>query len=108
VLEKIRRGDRDVSVSVPDTDRWRDHTPVLVDDIASTARTMMGAASHVLQAGLAKPVCVAVHPVFADNAYAELQALGVGQIVSCNTIAHASNAVDLVPALAVAVQAMIN
>jgi hypothetical protein len=32
----------------------------------------------------------------------------VGQIVSCNTIAHASNAVDLVPALAVAVQAMIN
>lgn len=108
VLEKIRRGDRDVSVSVPDTDRWRDHTPVLVDDIASTARTMMGAASHVLQAGLAKPVCVAVHPVFADNAYAELQALGVGQIVSCNTIAHASNAIDLVPALAVAVQAMIN
>jgi len=108
VLEKIRRGDRDVSVSVPDTDRWRDHTPVLVDDIASTARTMMSAAEHVLKSGLAKPVCVAVHPVFADNAFAELQAMGVGQIVSCNTIVHHSNAIDLVPALAPAVRAMIN
>lgn len=108
VLQKIRRGDRDVSVSVPDTARWRDHTPVLVDDIASTARTMMSAAGHVLQAGLARPVCVAVHPVFADNAYAELQDMGVGQVISCNTIAHPSNAIDLVPALAPAVRAMIN
>lgn len=27
-------------VSVPDVERWRDHTPVLVDDIVSTGRTM--------------------------------------------------------------------
>jgi ribose-phosphate pyrophosphokinase len=108
VLEKIRRGDRDVSVSVPDTQRWRDHTPVLVDDIASTARTMMSAAGHVLQSGLAKPICVAVHAVFADQAYEELKAMGVGQIVSCNTIIHHSNAIDIVPALAPAVRAMIN
>ncbi|MGO4380803.1 ribose-phosphate pyrophosphokinase [Pseudoduganella sp. RAF53_2] len=108
VLEKIRRGDRDVSVSVPDTDKWRDHTPVLVDDIASTARTMMSAASHILNAGLAKPVCIAVHAVFADNAHAELRDMGVGEIVSCNTITHASNRIDLLPALAPVVAAMIN
>jgi ribose-phosphate pyrophosphokinase len=104
----VRRGDRDVSVSVPDTSRWHDHTPVLVDDIASTARTMMSAAEHVLKTGLPRPVCVAVHPVFADNAYDELAAMGVGRIISCNTIAHHSNAIDLVPALAPAVRAMIN
>ena len=38
VLAKTRSGDREVTVSVPDVARWRDHTPVLVDDIISTAR----------------------------------------------------------------------
>ena len=41
VLEKTRRGDRDVAVSVLQVERWTNHTPVLVDDIVSTARTMM-------------------------------------------------------------------
>lgn len=40
VLDKTCRGDRDVEVSIPHVDRWRDRTPVLVDDIISTARTM--------------------------------------------------------------------
>jgi len=41
VLQKIRMGDRDVEVSVPDVQAWRNHTPVLVDDIISTGRTMI-------------------------------------------------------------------
>jgi ribose-phosphate pyrophosphokinase len=103
VLEKIRRGDRDVSVSIPDPGALRDRTPVLVDDIISTARTMMAAAHHLAGRGLAPPVCVGVHAVFAGTAYADLAAAGVARVVTCNTIAHESNAIDVSGPLAEAV-----
>ncbi len=95
VLEKVRRGDHDVEVSVPDTDRWLHHTPVIVDDIASTARTMIAAVGHVRRAGLPPPVCVAVHPLFAGSAFEDLQAAGVARTASCDTVPHSSNAIPV-------------
>jgi ribose-phosphate pyrophosphokinase len=74
VLTKTRRSDRDVSVSVPDVERWRGHTPVLVDDIISTARTMIETVQRVRECGLAAPVCIGVHAIFAQDALAELRA----------------------------------
>ena len=100
VLQKIRRGDRDVEVSVPDVERWRSHTPVLVDDIISTARTMIETVRHLARAGLPRPICVGVHAVFADGAYEQLLAAGAERVVTCNTIAHPSNAIDVVALLA--------
>jgi ribose-phosphate pyrophosphokinase len=104
VLEKVRRGDRDVSVSVPAVERWRDHTPVLVDDIVSTARTMIEAVGHLRRAALPAPVCVAVHAVFAGGAYGELLATGARSVVSCDTIAHPSNAIALAGDVASAIR----
>lgn len=95
VLEKIRRGDRDVEVSVPETDRWRGYTPVLADDIISTARTMMETVGHLRRAGLAKPVCIGIHAIFADRAEEELRDAGALRVVTCNTISHPSNGIDL-------------
>lgn len=103
VIEKIRRGDRDVQVSVPDVERWRDHTPVPVDDIIPTARTMIETVGHLLRAGLAAPVCVGVHGVFADDAYDQLLAAGAARIVTTNTIPHPSNGIDLTGQLAAAI-----
>ena len=107
VLEKKRRGDRDVEISMPDVGRWPSHTPVLVDDIVSTARTMIVTVRQLIQAGTRAPVCVAVHPVFADNAYDDLAAAGASRIVSCNTIVHASNGIDLTAILGDAVRMII-
>jgi ribose-phosphate pyrophosphokinase len=103
VLEKVRRGDRDVSVSVPDVDRWRGHTPVLVDDIVSTAKTMIETVGHLRRLALPAPVCIAVHAVFATGAYGELLATGAERVVSCDTIPHPSNEISLVDDLAAAV-----
>lgn len=100
VLDKTRHGDRDVEISVPDVERWRFHTPVLVDDIVSTAHTMIETTKHLLRAGLAAPVCVAVHPVFAQTAFEDLRAAHVSDIVSCDTIWHPSNRIPLAPAIA--------
>ena len=103
VLEKIRRGDRDVEVSVPDVHRWRNHTPVLVDDIISTARTMIETVGHLRRTALMAPVCIGVHGVFAGGAFDQLLAAGAARVVTSSSIPHPSNAIDLTPLLAEAV-----
>ena len=95
VLTKTRRGDKDVEVSVPDVDKFKSHTPVLVDDIISTARTMIAAVKHLQDAGMKSPVCIGVHAVFAGDGYEILKESGAGRIVTCNTIYHETNAIDL-------------
>jgi ribose-phosphate pyrophosphokinase len=65
VLEKTRRGDRDVSITSPDGP-WNGHTPVVIDDIVSTGRTMIEATRQLRAAGSAPPMCVGIHAVFAD------------------------------------------
>ncbi len=95
VLQKIRRGDRDVEVSVPDIELHRSRTPVLVDDIISTAHTMIETVGQLKRAGLAPPVCVGVHAVFAGSAYRDLRAAGATRVVTCNTIEHETNAIDV-------------
>ena len=95
VLEKTRFGDEDVRVTVPQVELYQQHTPVLVDDIISTARTMIETVQHILKAGMRPPVCIGVHAVFAGNAYENLLASGVGQVITCNTIPHPSNGIDI-------------
>lgn len=106
VLAKKRHGDRDVEITVPNLGKPTDRTPVLVDDIVSTARTMIVATRHVIQAGHRPPVCVGVHAIFAGSAYEELKNAGAAQIVTCNTIPHPTNAIDVHPAFAHAVLEM--
>jgi len=96
VLSKERFGDRDVRVSVPDLSRWAGHTPVLVDDIVSSARTMIEACRHMVAAGLPRPVCVAVHALFAGDAFQSLRQVA-GRIVTTNTVPHETNAIDIAP-----------
>jgi ribose-phosphate pyrophosphokinase len=100
VLEKVRRGDRDVSVSQPDVERWREHTPVLVDDIISTARTMIETVEQLKRVSMPAPTCVGIHAVFADRAHDDLLAAGAARIATCDTITHASNAIAVADAIA--------
>ena len=95
VLQKVRHGDRDVEVSVPDVEKYKESTPVLVDDIISTARTMIETTEHLKNAGMKPPICVGIHAVFSGNAYQDLLDSGVEKIVTCNTIPHSSNGIDL-------------
>ncbi|MEO3429588.1 ribose-phosphate pyrophosphokinase [Pelagibius sp. CAU 1746] len=100
VLEKVRHGDRDVEISIPHVERWSGYTPVLVDDIVSSGRTLIETLGHLRRAGLAPAVCVAVHGIFAGAAYRELLAAGASRVVTTNTLCHESNEIDVVPLLA--------
>ena len=93
-------------MSVPDVQRWRDRTPVLVDDIVSTARTMIETVRHLRHAGMKPPVCVAIHAVFSGSAYEDLRAAGVARVVTANTVVHPSNEIDVASLLADGVREM--
>lgn len=103
VLHKERTGDRSVSVSAPSLDTLKGRTPVLVDDIASSGRTMIEATRQLLVNGAAAPACVVIHPLFAAGAYEQLLAAGARTVVSTDSIPHPSNAILLAPLLAPAI-----
>ena len=95
VLDKVRHGDRDVEVSMPASAPVRGRTPVLIDDIISTGRTMLATIAHLRHLGTAAPVCVGIHAVCADGAHQRLLAAGAARVVTCSTIAHPSNGIDV-------------
>ena len=95
VLEKIRHSDRDVSVSVPEIEKWRGLQPVLFDDIISTGKTMIETIKHLKNAGMKSPVCIGIHGIFADEACQSLLDADVDRVVTTNTINHPSNAIDV-------------
>ncbi len=104
IFDKERFGDRNVAVSANPVEQWRDRTPVVVDDIIASGRTMAMAVRALRDAGLAPPVCIGVHAIFAGDAQAFLQAAGPARLVTCDTIAHPTNAIPLAPALGEAVR----
>ena len=104
VLGKTRRGDADVAIAAPDSiAAFAGRTPVLVDDIIATGTTLATAVRLLRARGFAAPVCVGVHAVFVGDASASLRAAGADRIVTCDTLAHPSNAIRLIDRLARAV-----
>jgi ribose-phosphate pyrophosphokinase len=99
VLRKVRHGDRVVDVSVPDIDAHRTRTPVVVDDIVSSAQTMIETVKRLVAAGLRAPVCVGVHALFTEQAEQALRDAGAAQIVTTTSVSHATNRIDIVPLL---------
>ncbi len=99
VMKKTRRGDRAVDVSMPDVGAFRTQTPVVVDDIVSSAQTMVAAVRQLVAAGLRSPICVGVHALFSAQAEKALRLAGAAQIVTTTSIPHATNAIDIVPLL---------
>jgi ribose-phosphate pyrophosphokinase len=99
VLDKTRRGDRDVSISIKDWAILNGRSPVLVDDIISSGQTMLEAARLLSEQQLPAPVCIAVHGLFTDHSDSLLAEIGA-RVVTSNTVAHNSNAIDVMPLLA--------
>jgi ribose-phosphate pyrophosphokinase len=107
VLHKTRTGDRQVSLSLPDPGVLRGRSPVIVDDIASSGRTLVEAAKRLRSLSTNPVTCVVVHALLEPGAEPAIQAAGVARFVSTNTVAHASNAIDVVPLLAERVRSML-
>ena len=100
VCTKVRHGDHDVHITLPADVPVQDRQVVLLDDMASSGRTLAEAA-RLLRAAGARSVDVAVtHALFAADAIDVIRAAGIEHIWSTDSVVHASNAVALGPMLA--------
>lgn len=106
VAHKDRRGDREVSVSVPAL-AVAGRTVVLVDDMASTARTLIKAAEQVQQRGAVAIKALVTHALFDAAALAQMRAAGIDFVGSSDSVSHSSNLVRLAPLLARAVRPLL-
>jgi ribose-phosphate pyrophosphokinase len=95
ISQKKRAGDRSVEISIPNISTYQNATPVLIDDIISTAMTMIGTVKHLQSLKMRPAVCIGVHAIFAGNAYDDLLSTSVENILTCNTILHKSNVIDV-------------
>jgi len=103
VFRKERHSDLDVRIEETKAIIPTSATPVVVDDIASSARTMAEAVKILRDRGLPAPICIVVHPLFAGDAYQRLLEAGPAAVVSTNSVKHPSNAIDIAEPLGPAV-----
>jgi ribose-phosphate pyrophosphokinase len=99
VCLKQRRGDREVEVALPSVP-VAGRAVVLLDDVASTGRTLVAAARGALAAGAASVDVAVTHALFVDDAQVQVQAAGVRRLWSTDCVPHPSNVVSVVPLLA--------
>ena len=99
VCRKLRHGDREVDIELPDLP-FAGRAVVLMDDVASSGHTLAQATRLLGEAGAASVDVAVTHALFADGAVRLIREAGAGQIWSTDSIPHASNAVSIVPAVA--------
>jgi ribose-phosphate pyrophosphokinase len=92
--EKKRLGDRKVIVSLPEIDN-SGQTPVLVDDVISSGISMLEVLKQLQTKGFKKAVCVTVHALFNQHTENKLLAAGAEEVISCNTVPHKTNQIDI-------------
>ena len=100
---KQRSGDREVRVALPEMD-FTGREVVLIDDVASTGRTLAVTATALCARGAAAVDVAVTHALFVGDAIDQLQRAGVRHVWSSDSVVHASNAVSLVPMLAAALR----
>lgn len=100
---KQRSGDRDVRVALPEID-FAGREVVLIDDVASTGRTLAVTAAALRARGAAAVDVAVTHALFVDDALEQLARAGVRHVWSSDSVPHPSNAVSLVPLLAAALR----
>ncbi len=106
IANKQRRGDKQIEMTLPDNE-FLNIPIVIIDDMASTGRTL-GKAARLLQAAGSKDIyAIVTHPLFCGDAEAHIQQAGVKTIWSTDSIDHPTSCIKLDALLANAIKAII-
>ena len=93
IVEKTRLGDNDVKSTLPEIAKYPEHTCVIIDDIIASGETILETIKHCQHAK--RIVCLGVHAIFAGRAYQNLLDTHIDKIITCNTVQHRSNQIDM-------------
>jgi ribose-phosphate pyrophosphokinase len=93
--EKQRLGDRNVKIQLPDTSQLLGKRAVIIDDVISSGHTVLECMRTLREKGTTDIDCACIHGIFANGIDKVLLDSGLRQLVSCNTIVHESNALDV-------------
>lgn len=103
---KERRGDRDVTVTLPPGTDLSGRTVLLVDDVVSSGGTLLDVARVAKEHGAARLLACAIHAVFPEEMMTTFRAAGIEQVISADGIPHPTNAIPLTGLLADAVRSL--
>jgi ribose-phosphate pyrophosphokinase len=95
IVEKTRFGDKKVESTIPQIQEFKKHSIVLVDDIISSGVTMLETIKHIQAFGIKSIYCIGVHAIFANQSDKTLIKSGIKELVTCNTISHPTNRIDV-------------
>lgn len=106
IASKERLGDKSVVITLPKADYQGRHI-VIVDDVASTGKTLLAVATNLNEYKPASISVLVTHALFVGEAITELARANVKHIWSCDTIPHKTNAIQLTNFLATQLQQFI-
>lgn len=102
IADKVRHGDREVVIKLPDQD-YKHQSIMLIDDVISTGHTLAKITRLLQQQGAANIACIVTHPLFSQGAMDTLMASGITQVISTDTIIHHSNKLSMINTIAEAI-----
>lgn len=106
VLRKERLGDRKVRIHVPDgLSIPVGRTPVLIDDVVSSGRTLIAAAEQLGARGAGVSLCVATHALASRRTLGELAAAGL-RVAASDSIRSPVSVFSIATPLASAITAL--
>lgn len=94
VCEKVRTGDKDVEISLPEIN-LSGRSVVIVDDVASSGQTLAVAAQQCISQKAEHVDVLVTHALFAGDAKERLIQAGVRNIWSTDSVSHESNTIPL-------------
>lgn len=92
--QKKRVNDKQVIVSLPEIQN-KNALPILMDDAITTGISMLETMRQLTAQGFKKSICMAVHALFDEQTEKNLLAAGAEQIITCNTVPHRTNKIDI-------------
>lgn len=107
VGEKVRHGDRAVSLAIPEIARVSGRPVLLVDDVISSGTTLIEAARLLQKAGAQTIDAIATHVLARPDDLQRMDDAGVRSVRACDSTSHPLATIPLARLLADAMQALV-
>lgn len=106
IAHKERLGDKHVEMTLP-ANNYDNKPVVIIDDMASTGRTLTKAARLLKEAGASNIYVAVTHPLFCGDAETHILEAGIKAIWSTDSIDHPTSCINLDALLADAIRAIV-